>query len=79
MTRQTLKYKDYVKLNEVMRHPLYGRIRVIYISEHGDKKIGRALCKLIDFNDTLKEFATLDLTRLKLKHFAPDIIDGGKK
>ena len=74
MTR-TLTRVDYISYEERIDHPLYGRLKVVYISKT-KKGEGRALCELLDFKGTLKEFSTVDLSRIKFKHFEPTIIKG---
>lgn len=55
-----------VRSGEVIKHPVFGRVRVEGIYPHGNGDYD-AFCVLEDFNDTHKVFDLLPLSRLKFK------------
>jgi hypothetical protein len=55
-----------VKLGEKIAHPVFGVIEVVFISQTNDGTY-EMLCKLHEFNDSLKMFDALSLSRIKFK------------
>lgn len=56
-----------IQKGDVITHPTFERLKVDFITRESDKDDYTMLCRLLDFNDTLKEFKGLDLVRIKFK------------
>jgi hypothetical protein len=68
-----------IKLGDIIKHPTFGRIEIVFISPKDEVLDDhRMLCKLLDYNNTLKEFSGFNLSLLNFKVFKPKIIKGGK-
>lgn len=55
-----------IRKGEIIRHPVFGRIKVDGIYEIKEKDY-EAFCILLDFNNTHRVFNLLDLSKVKFK------------
>jgi hypothetical protein len=78
MPKRSLESIDLICMNEVFLHPVYGKLQIVFLSRNADNE-GLALCKLYNFEGAWREFKTMDLSRLKVRKFMPEVIIGGKK
>lgn len=63
---ESLEMAYLIRLGEKLNHPVFGKMEVMFIYQGLDYKYDM-LCKLFEFNDTLKTFDALDLSKLKFK------------
>jgi hypothetical protein len=63
---QSLQKAYTIWLGDEIQHPLFGRLQVCFIAKV-DSEDYKVFCKLIDFNDTLRDFEGLDLVRIKYR------------
>jgi hypothetical protein len=63
---QSLDVAFMIRLGEKIAHPIFGEMEVVFISQASDGTY-EMLCKLFEFNNSLKVFDALSLSRIKFK------------
>jgi len=63
---QSLETAFMLHLGEKFQHPVFGYMEIVFLSSVSESEV-EVLCKLLEFNNTLKTFDALTLSRIKFK------------
>lgn len=56
-----------IKKGDVIEHPVFGPLKVVLICRDDEDVHFEVWCELQEFNNTLRPFDAMDLTRIKFK------------